>query len=48
LGSGLGIVDGICSVAAWLLSDYASYVNGAEVAVDGAHLAGAGNHMIGR
>jgi NAD(P)-dependent dehydrogenase (short-subunit alcohol dehydrogenase family) len=35
-------------VAAWLLSDYASYVNGAEVAVDGAHLAGAGNHMIGR
>jgi len=35
-------------VAAWLLSDYASYVNGAEVAVAGAHLAGAGNHMIGR
>jgi len=35
-------------VAAWLLSDYASYVNGAEIAVDGAHLAGAGNHILGR
>lgn len=35
-------------VAAWLLSDYASYVNGAEVAVDGAHLAGAGNEILGR
>jgi len=35
-------------VAAWLLSDYASYVNGAEIAVDGAHLAGAGNEIIGR
>jgi NAD(P)-dependent dehydrogenase (short-subunit alcohol dehydrogenase family) len=35
-------------VAAWLLSDYASYVNGTEIAVDGASLAGAGNEMIGR
>ena len=35
-------------VAAWLLSDYASYVNGGEISVDGAHLAGAGNHLIGR
>jgi len=35
-------------VAAWLLSDYASYVNGAEIAVDGAHLAGAGNDILGR
>lgn len=35
-------------VAAWLLSDYASYVNGAEIAVDGASLAGAGNEILGR
>ena len=35
-------------VAAWLLSDYASYVNGTEIAVDGGHLAGSGNYMIGR
>ncbi|HEY6868916.1 MAG TPA: SDR family NAD(P)-dependent oxidoreductase [Novosphingobium sp.] len=35
-------------VAAWLLSDYASFVNGAEVAVDGAHLAGTGNELIRR
>jgi NAD(P)-dependent dehydrogenase (short-subunit alcohol dehydrogenase family) len=35
-------------VAAWLLSDYASYVNGTEIAVDGAHLAGAGNEMLKR
>jgi NAD(P)-dependent dehydrogenase (short-subunit alcohol dehydrogenase family) len=35
-------------VAAWLLSDYASFVNGTEIAVDGAHLAGSGNFMIGR
>lgn len=35
-------------VAAWLLSDYASYVNGTEIAVDGASLAGTGNEMIGR
>lgn len=35
-------------VAAWLLSDYASYVNGAEIAVDGGHLAGFGNYIIGR
>ena len=35
-------------VAAWLLSDYAAYVNGAEIAVDGAHLAGGGNEMLRR
>ena len=35
-------------VAAWLLSDYASYVNGAEIAVDGGHLAGGGNDMLRR
>ncbi|MBJ7336514.1 SDR family NAD(P)-dependent oxidoreductase [Mycolicibacterium sp.] len=35
-------------VAAWLLSDYASFVNGTEIAVDGASLAGSGNYMIGR
>lgn len=34
-------------VAAWLLSDYASYVNGTEIAVDGASLAGAGNNILG-
>jgi len=34
-------------VAAWLLSDYASYVNGTEIAVDGALLAGSGNDMLG-
>jgi NAD(P)-dependent dehydrogenase (short-subunit alcohol dehydrogenase family) len=27
-------------VAAWLLSDYASYVTGADIAVDGGHLVG--------
>ena len=35
-------------VAAWLLSDYASYVNGTEIAVDGASLAGGGNDMLRR
>jgi NAD(P)-dependent dehydrogenase (short-subunit alcohol dehydrogenase family) len=33
-------------VAAWLLSDYASYVNGAEITVDGGVLAGGGNEML--
>jgi NAD(P)-dependent dehydrogenase (short-subunit alcohol dehydrogenase family) len=35
-------------IAAWLLSDYATYVNGAEIAVDGGHLAGGGNDILRR
>ena len=35
-----GTAEDVCQVAAWLLSDYAAYVNGAIIPVDGGHLAG--------
>lgn len=35
-----GTAEDIGQVAAWLLSDYAAYVNGAIIAVDGGYLAG--------
>jgi NAD(P)-dependent dehydrogenase (short-subunit alcohol dehydrogenase family) len=35
-----GTAEDIAQVAAWLLSDYSAYVNGAIIAVDGGYLAG--------
>jgi NAD(P)-dependent dehydrogenase (short-subunit alcohol dehydrogenase family) len=38
----VGTVDDVADVAAWLLSDAASFVNGGAIAIDGGKLAGMG------
>jgi len=35
-----GASEDVAQAAAWLLSDYSAYINGATIAVDGGHLAG--------